>query len=381
MEHKPMARKLFSLAMIGIERLKNMRHKAITSHIIAFGCLLGAGNATAQENQRKENSIMEEKLNLTQEWDKVFPQSEKVKHCKVTFHDRYGITLAADLYMPLNAEGKLPAIAVCGPFGAVKEQASGLYAQELAERGFLTLAFDPSFTGESGGQPRYVASPDINTEDFCAAVDYLSTREDVDPERIGILGICGWGGMAVNAAAIDTRIKATVAATMYDMSRVNANGYFDANNNADDRHALRQQLNAQRTEDYRNGTYALAGGVVDPLPADAPQFVKDYHAYYKTPRGYHKRSLNSNGGWNKTSTLSFLNMPILSYAGEIRNAVLLVHGEKAHSRYFSEDTYKMLKGNNKELLIVPGASHTDLYDNFEKIPFDKIEQFYREYLK
>ncbi len=381
MEHKPMARKLFSLAMIGIERLKNMRHKAITSHIIAFACLLGAGNATAQENQRKENSIMEEKLNLTQEWDKVFPQSEKVKHCKVTFHNRYGITLAADLYQPLHADGKLPAIAVSGPFGAVKEQASGLYAQELAERGFLTLAFDPSFTGESGGQPRYVASPDINTEDFCAAVDYLSTREDVDPERIGILGICGWGGMAVNAAAIDTRIKATVAATMYDMSRVNANGYFDANNNADDRHALRQQLNAQRTEDYRNGTYALAGGVVDPLPADAPQFVKDYHAYYKTPRGYHKRSLNSNGGWNKTSTLSFLNMPILSYAGEIRNAVLLVHGEKAHSRYFSEDTYKMLKGDNKELLIVPGASHTDLYDNFEKIPFDKIEQFYREYLK
>ena len=324
---------------------------------------------------------MEEKLNLTQDWDKVFPQCEKVKHCKVTFHNRYGITLAADLYMPLNAEGKLPAIAVSGPFGAVKEQASGLYAQELAERGFLTLAFDPSFTGESGGQPRYAASPDINTEDFCAAVDYLSTREDVDPERIGILGICGWGGMAVNAAAIDTRIKATVAATMYDMSRVNANGYFDANNNADDRHALRQQLNAQRTEDYRNGTYALAGGVVDPLPADAPQFVKDYHAYYKTPRGYHKRSLNSNGGWNKTSTLSFLNMPILSYAGEIRNAVLLVHGEKAHSRYFSEDTYKMLKGDNKELLIVPGASHTDLYDNFEKIPFDKIEQFYREYLK
>ena len=376
-----MARKLFSLAMIGIERLKNMRHKAITSHIIAFACLLGAGNATAQENQRKENSIMEEELNLTQEWDKVFPQSEKVKHCKVTFHNRYGITLAADLYMPLNAEGKLPAIAVSGPFGAVKEQASGLYAQELAERGFLTLAFDPSFTGESGGQPRYVASPDINTEDFCAAVDYLSTREDVDPEHIGILGICGWGGMAVNAAAIDTRIKATVAATMYDMSRVNANGYFDANNNADDRHALRQQLNAQRTEDFRNGTYALAGGVVDPLPADAPQFVKDYHAYYKTPRGCHKRSLNSNGGWNKTSTLSFLNMPILSYAGEIRNAVLLVHGEKAHSRYFSEDTYKMLKGDNKELLIVPGASHTDLYDNFEKIPFDKIEQFYREYLK
>ena len=291
-------------------------------------------------------------MTLTQEWDKVFPKSDKVNHTKVTFHNRYGITLAADLYMPKDATGKLPAIAICGPFGAVKEQASGLYAQALAERGFLTLAFDPSFTGESGGQPRYVASPDINTEDFCAAVDYLSAREDTDPERIGILGICGWGGMAINAAAIDTRIKATVASTMYDMSRVTANGYFDA-----------------------------AGGVVDPLPEDAPQFVKDYHAYYKTSRGYHKRSLNSNGGWNKTSSLSFLNMPILAYAGEIRSAVLLVHGEKAHSRYFSEDTYKMLKGDNKELLIVPEANHTDLYDNFEKIPFDKIEEFYRMYLK
>lgn len=324
---------------------------------------------------------MEEKLNMTQEWDKVFPLSEKVNHSKITFHNRYGITLAADLYVPKNAEGKLAAIAVCGPFGAVKEQASGLYAQTLAERGFLTIAFDPSFTGESGGQPRYVASPDINTEDFCAAVDYLSTRNDVDKERIGILGICGWGGLAINAAAIDTRIKATVSSTMYDMSRVTENGYFDEADNADARNAMREQLNTQRTEDYRNGTYALAGGVVDPLPEDAPQFVKDYHAYYKTQRGYHKRSLNSNGGWNKTSSLSFLNMPLLSFAGEIRNAVLLIHGEKAHSRYFSEDTFKKLKGDNKELMIIPGASHTDLYDNLDKIPFDKIEQFYRENLK
>ena len=312
-----------------------------------------------------------EKLELTQEWDKVFPQSDKVEHSKVTFTNRYGITLAADMYIPKNAEGKLPAIAVSGPFGAVKEQASGLYAQALAERGFLTVAFDPSYTGESGGQPRYVASPDINTEDFCAAVDFLSTCERADAERIGILGICGWGGMAVNAAVIDTRIKATVASTMYDMSRVTASGYFDSMDE-DARYELRKQLNAQRTEDYRSGTYALAGGVADPLPDDAPQFVKDYHAYYKTPRGYHKRSLNSNGGWNRTSSLSFLNMPILAYAGEIRSAVLLVHGEKAHSRYFSEDTFKKLKGDNKELLIVPGASHTDLYDNFDKIPFDRI---------
>lgn len=324
---------------------------------------------------------MEEKLNLAQEWNKVFPQSDKVNHSKITFRNRYGISLAADLYMPKNIEGKLPAIAVCGPFGAVKEQASGLYAQVLAEHGFLTIAFDPSFTGESGGQPRYVASPDINTEDFCAAVDYLSTRGDVDAERIGILGICGWGGMAVNAATIDTRIKATVASTMYDMSRVNANGYFDAADNADDRNKLRRELNAQRTADYHNGSYELAGGLPDSVPDDAPQFMKDYFAYYKTKRGYHERSLNSNGGWNKTSALSFLNMPILSYADEIRNAVLLVHGEKAHSRYFSEDTYKKLTGDNKELLIVPDANHTDLYDNFGKIPFDKIEAFYREYLK
>ena len=344
-------------------------------------CSCGTGDKQEQENQLKTDNSMEEQLNLTQEWDKVFPQSDKVSHSKITFHNRYGITLAADLYMPQGATGKLPAIAICGPFGAVKEQASGLYAQTLAERGFLTIAFDPSFTGESGGKPRYVASPDINTEDFCAAIDYLSTRKDVDPERIGILGICGWGGMAVNAAAIDTRIKATVASTMYDMSRVNANGYFDTANNPDARNELRKQLNAQRTEDYRNGTYALAGGLPDTVPADAPQFLKDYFNYYKTERGYHKRSLNSNGGWNKTSTLSFLNMPILAYAGEIRNAVLLIHGENAHSRYFSEDTYKELKGDNKELLIIPGANHTDLYNNFDKIPFDKIVSFYHEHLK
>lgn len=327
----------------------------------------------------QKSFIMEQKLNLTQEWDKVFPQSDKVHHSKVTFHNRYGITLAADLYIPKEVEGPLSAIAVCGPFGAVKEQSSGLYAQTLAERGFLTIAFDPSFTGESGGEPRYVASPDINTEDFCAAVDYLSTRKDVDPERIGIIGICGWGGMALNAAAIDTRIKATVTSTMYDMSRVSANGYFDAMGE-NERYELREQLNKQRTEDYQKGTYALAGGVVDPLPDDAPQFVKDYHAYYKTKRGYHKRSLNSNDGWNKTSALSFINMPILTYSNEIRHAVLMIHGEKAHSRYFSEDAFKKLKGDNKELLIIPGASHVDLYDNLSVIPFDRIEQFMRKYL-
>ena len=336
------------------------------------------GSATDKGNQTDINM---KTLELTREWDKTFPQSDKVEHSKVTFTNRYGITLAADMYMPKNAEGRLPAIAVSGPFGAVKEQASGLYAQTLAERGFLTIAFDPSYTGESAGEPRYVASPDINTEDFCAAVDFLSTCDKADPERIGILGICGWGGMAVNAASIDTRIKATVAATMYDMSRVTANGYFDAADTADARHDLRIKLNAQRTEDYRNGTYALAGGVVDPLPEDAPQFVKDYHAYYKTSRGYHSRSLNSNSGWNVTSSLSFLNMPIMAYAGEIRSAVLLIHGEKAHSRYFSEDTFKKLTGDNKELLIIPGASHVDLYDNFDKIPFDKIVTFYMEHLK
>ena len=322
-----------------------------------------------------------EKLNLTQEWDKVFSKSDKVEHQKVTFHNRYGITLAADLYTPKGTEGKLPAIAVCGPFGAVKEQSSGLYAQKMAELGFLTLAFDPSYTGESGGTPRYVASPDINTEDFCAAVDFLSVQENVDPECIGIIGICGWGGMAINAAAIDTRIKATAAMTMYDMTRVNANGYFDSENTADARCAKKQAMNAQRTADYKNGTYALAGGVVDPLPEDAPQFVKDYYGYYKTQRGYHPRSLNSNGGWNVTSSLSFMNMPILQYAGEIRSAVLLVHGEKAHSRYFSESAYAKLTGDNKELMIIPGASHVDLYDNLVAIPFEKLRSFFEEYLK
>lgn len=349
----------------------------LAAFLLAGLTTVSAETATDKCNFSNGNDM--EKLELTNEWDKVFPQSDKVNHSKVTFHNRYGVTLAADLYVPKNATGKLAAIAVSGPFGAVKEQSSGLYAQTLAERGFLTIAFDPSFTGESGGQPRYVASPDINTEDFCAAVDYLSTRDDVDPERIGILGICGWGGMALNAAAIDTRIKATVTSTMYDMSRVNANGYFDSMD-ADQRYELRRQLNAQRTVDYRNGSYERAGGVVDPLPADAPQFVKDYYAYYKTPRGYHKHSLNSNDGWNKTSSLSFINMPILTYSNEIRSAVLMIHGEKAHSCYFSRDAFKKLTGDNKELLIIPGANHTDLYDNLKVIPFDKIESFFREYL-
>ena len=322
-----------------------------------------------------------EKLNLTQEWDKVFPKSDKVDHKKVTFHNRYGITLAADMYTPRGAEGKLPAIAVSGPFGAVKEQSSGLYAQKMAELGFLTIAFDPSYTGESGGTPRYVASPDINTEDFCAAVDFLSVQENVDPERIGIIGICGWGGMAINAAAIDTRIKATAAMTMYDMTRVTANGYFDAEDSEQARFEKKKAMNAQRIEDYKSGSYALAGGVVDPLPEDAPQFVKDYYAYYKTPRGYHSRSLNSNGGWNVTSSLSFLNMPILQYSSEICSAVLLVHGEKAHSRYFSETAYSKLTGDNKELLIIPGANHTDLYDQMDIIPFEKLNAFFTEYLR
>lgn len=360
--------------------MTSMRGLLMKFCVAACACACMASCVQSEKEQIESSTDMKENLNLTQEWDKVFPQSDKVTHGKVTFHNRYGITLAADIYIPKEVTGKMAAIAVSGPFGAVKEQASGLYAQTLAERGFLTIAFDPSYTGESGGEPRYVASPDINTEDFCAAVDYLSTREDVDHERIGILGICGWGGMALNAAAIDTRIKATVASTMYDMSRVTANGYFDSMD-ADARYELRKQLNAQRTEDYKNGNYALAGGVVDPLPDDAPQFVKDYYDYYKTPRGYHERSLNSNSGWNKTSSLSFLNMPILAYSDEIRSAVLVVHGENAHSRYFSEDAFKKLKGDNKELLIIPGASHTDLYDNFEKIPFDKIGQFFNEYLK
>lgn len=327
-------------------------------------------------------------LQLTQEWDKIFPQSDKVDHSKVTFHNRYGITLAADLYVPKNASGKLAAIAVSGPFGAVKEQASGFYAQTMAERGFLTLAFDPSFTGESGGEPRYMASPDINTEDFQAAVDYLSCRDDVDPERIGIIGICGWGGMALNAAALDTRVKATVASTMYDMTRVNAKGYFDAEDSAEARHEKRLALNAQRTEDYKNGSYVRAGGVVDPMPEDAPFFVKDYYDYYKTDRGYHARSLNSNDGWAATGCISFLNQPILTYTNEIRSAVLIMHGEKAHSCYFSKDAYaQMMDGNpvpeNKELLIIPDAVHTDLYDGGGKnaIPFDKLADFFTTYLK
>lgn len=326
-----------------------------------------------------------EKLKLTNVWDKTFPKSEKVQHKKVTFHNRYGITLAADMYMPKDAIGKLPAIAVSGPFGAVKEQCSGLYAQTMAERGFLTLAFDPSFTGESGGQPRYVASPDINTEDFSAAVDFLSLQENVDAEKIGIIGICGWGGMAINAAANDTRIKVTVASTMYDMTRVNANGYFDENNNENDRYETKKKLNEQRTIDYRNGTYARAGGVVNEITDDLPFFVKDYYQYYKV-RAYHPRSLNSNEGWNITSSLSFINMPILKYSNEIRSAVLIIHGDKAHSCYFGKDAYNdMIKNSNythnKELLLIPGAVHTDLYDNVYVIPFDKIADFFMNNLK
>ncbi len=318
-------------------------------------------------------------LILGMEWDKTFDRSDRVFHRKITFHNRYGITLAADMYTPKEGNAPMPAIAVCGPFGAVKEQCSGLYAQEMAKRGFLTIAFDPSYCGESGGQPRCVASPDINTEDFCAAVDFLSVQENVDPERISILGICGWGGMAVNAAAVDPRIKAAVASTMYDMSRVTAEGYFGASDEAA-RDEMRKNLAAQRTLDYKSGEYKLAGGLPMPedLDKDAPFFVKDYVSYYKTDRGYHPRSLNSNGGWNVTSSISFLNMPLESYAGEIKNPVLLVHGEKAHSRYFSEDLYKKLRGENKKLLIVPGAVHTDLYDKVDVIPFDAIEEFIRK---
>ena len=328
-----------------------------------------------------------EELKLVTEWDKTFARSEKVTHRKVTFVNRYGITLAADLYTPKNAQGKLAAIVVCGPFGAVKEQASGLYAQTMAERGFLTLAFDPSFTGESGGQPRYMASPDINTEDFQAAVDFLSVQQNVDPEKIGIIGICGWGGMALNAAALDTRIKATVTSTMYDMSRVNANGYFDEADSADARYEAKKSLNAARTEAYKKGAYSRAGGCLPyPAPEEAPFFVKDYSAYYKTERGYHVRSLNSNDGWNTIGTMSFINQPILQYSQEIRSAVLMIHGEKAHSRYFSEDAFaNMVKGNpyasNKELLLIPGAVHTDLYDQTNIIPFEKIAEFFENNLK
>ncbi|MDD6407181.1 MAG: alpha/beta hydrolase [Lactobacillus equicursoris] len=327
-----------------------------------------------------------EELKLTQEWDKVFPKSDKVDHKKVTFVNHFGITLAADMYTPKNTAEKLPAIAVSGPFGAVKEQSSGLYAQEMAERGFIAIAFDPSFTGESSGNVRAVNSPDINVEDFQAAVDFLSVQDNVDPERIGIIGICGWGGMALQTAAIDTRIKATVTSTMYDMSRVAGNGYFDADDNEEARHKMRVALNKQRTADYKAGSYAKAGGVVDPLPADAPKFVKDYYAYYKTPRGYHKRSVNSNDGWNVTAATSLLNMRLLTYSNEIRNAVLMIHGDQAHSCYMSKDAYaNMIKDNkytdNKELLLIPGASHTDLYDQKDIIPFDKMEAFFDKYLK
>ncbi len=332
--------------------------------------------------------IKKEELKLTTEWDKTFPKSDKVEHSKVTFVNRYGITLAADMYVPKNKEGKLPAIAVSGPFGAVKEQCSGLYAQTMAERGFLTIAFDPSFTGESGGNVRYMASPDINTEDFMAAVDFLSLNDKVDPDRIGILGICGWGGMAINTAALDTRIKATVASTMYDMTRVNANGYFDSEDSEEKRYEAKKAACAQRLTDLKNGEYARGGGVVDPLPADAPFFVKDYHDYYKTGRGYHVRSLNSNDGWNVIGCESFVNQPILKYSNEIRSAVLLIHGEKAHSCYFSRDAYAdMIKDSkytdNKELMIIPDAVHTDLYDGGDKnyIPFDKLEEFFIKYLK
>ncbi|KZX12554.1 alpha/beta hydrolase [Methanobrevibacter oralis] len=320
------------------------------------------------------------KLNLTDKWDKVFPKSDKVEHRKITFHNRYGITLAADLYKPLKSEEKLPAIAISGPFGAVKEQSSGLYAQILAERGFLTIAFDPSFTGESGGEPRYMASPDINTEDFQAAVDYLATSDEVDADKIGILGICGWGGMALNATAIDTRIKATVTSTMYNMTRISAKGYFDEEDNADARYKNKVLLNNQRTQDYKNGDYLRAGGVIDPLPDDAPFFVKDYYDYYKTERGYHKRSLNSNDGWNVIGTMSFINQPIIKYSNEIRSAVLVIHGDKAHSFYFSKDEFEKLNGDNKKFLVIPDAVHTDLYDNVNIIPFDKIELFFRENL-
>ena len=340
---------------------------------------------TVNARQEGPNKIVKENLKLTQKWDKTFKQSDKVDHQKVTFVNRYGITLAADMYTPKDAKGKLPALAVAGPFGAVKEQASGLYAQTMAEKGFVTLAFDPSFTGESGGTPRYIASSDINTEDFSAAVDFLSTQDNVDPDRVGLIGICGFGGFALNAAANDTRIKATVASTMYDMSRVAANGYFDYEKDADtlqkERMATRKAISDQRTIDYKNGYYKRVGGVPDNLPADAPWFVKDYYNYYKTTRGYHPRSLNSNGGWNVTSAMGLISDPILQNLSEVQSAVLVIHGEKAHSRYFSEDAFKRLKGDNKELLIVPGATHTDLYDQTDKIPFDKMADFFHTYLK
>ena len=341
---------------------------------------------------KQEANMNNQETTLTQEWDKVFPKSDKAEHKKITFHNRYGIELVADMYVPQNAQGKLAAIAVSGPFGAVKEQTSGLYAQHMAERGFLTIAFDPSFTGESGGEPRRMASPDINTEDFLAAVDYLSNLENVDPEKIGIIGICGWGGMSINAAALDPRIKATVASTMYDMSKVNVEGYFASENTPAQRMEKRKAIAAQRTIDYKTGSYKRAGGVIDPLPDDAPWFVKDYYDYYKTPRGYHERSGNSNDGWNVIGCQSFLNQPLLCYANEIATPVLLIHGEKAHSRYFSEYAFEKMTGKkcdgesmidgNKEILIIPNAVHTDLYDDRAGvIPYDKIEAFFKENLK
>lgn len=350
-----------------------MKINVVSIFIVLLTLTSCVNNSTSKRNKNMDT------LNLTQKWDKTFPKSDKVEHTKVTFHNRYGIALAADLYKPPNAQGRLAAIAVSGPYGAVKEQVSGRYAQTLAEYGFLTIAFDPSYYGESGGTPRNLTSPEISTEDFSAAVDYLSVRKDVDAQRIGILGICGWGGFALNAAANDPRIKATVTSTMYDMSRVNANGYFDKMT-VDDRYELRKKLSEQRTEDYLAGNYERDGGVVNPVPEDAPLFVKQYHDYYKTERGYHRRSPNSNDGINKTATLAFINMPILSYIEEIRSAVLLVHGEQAHSRYFSEDAFKRLKGENKEILIIPGANHTDLYDNENVIPFNKINNFFVKYL-
>ena len=356
--------------------------KVILSALILLSSLsLKSQTMNSCNNNSNQSVAPLEQLTLTQEWDKVFPKSDKVNHKKVTFVNRYGTTLAADMYIPKTAESKLPAIAISGPFGAVKEQSSGLYAQQLAERGFLTIAFDPSFTGESGGEPRRVASPDINTEDFSAAVDFLSNLPNVDADRIGILGVCGWGGIAIQTAINEPRIKATVASTMYDMTRVSANGYFDADNSKEKRNAMRAMLANQRTEDYRKGEYARAGGVVDPLPDDAPQFVKDYHAYYKTSRGFHQRSGNSTDGWNVTSTLPFVNFKFFEYADELESAVLIVHGDKAHSYYFGKDTFAKLKGANKQMLTVKGASHCDLYDQIDIIPFDEIAAFYNEYLK
>lgn len=373
-----------------------LKSKLLVMMAVTGMMMIGSVTAMAQETNHTEykvvnarhegpNKIVKENLKLTQEWDKTFKQSDKVNHQKVTFVNRYGITLAADMYTPKGVKGKMPALAVAGPFGGVKEQASGLYAQTMAEKGFVTVAFDPSFTGESGGTPRYVASSDISTEDFSAAIDFLSTQDNVDPDRVGLIGICGFGGFALNAAANDTRIKATVASTMYDMSRVTANGYFDYEKDADtlqkERMATRKAISDQRTIDYKNGYYKRAGGVPDTLPADAPWFVKDYYNYYKTTRGYHPRSLNSNGGWNVTSAMGLISDPILQNLGEVQSAVLVIHGEKAHSRYFGEDAFKRLKGDNKELLIVPGATHTDLYDQMDKIPFDKMAEFFHTYLK